>query len=56
LYFLEDLSLDEMAQTLGVPAGTVKSRLHYAKAAMRRILFTTEDTESTEKEEVRCKK
>jgi RNA polymerase sigma-70 factor (ECF subfamily) len=56
LYFLEDLSLDEMAETLGVPVGTVKSRLHYGKAAMRKILFTTEDTESTEKEEVRCKK
>ena len=38
LYFLEDLSLDEMAATLGVPVGTVKSRLHYAKLAMRKIL------------------
>ena len=39
LYFLEDLSLDEMAATLGVPVGTVKSRLHYAKLAMRKILL-----------------
>src|SRR5262249_36539272 len=31
LFFLEDLSLDEMATLLGVPLGTVKSRLHYAK-------------------------
>jgi RNA polymerase sigma-70 factor (ECF subfamily) len=38
LYFLEDLSLDEMATLLGVPIGTVKSRLHYAKLAMRKIL------------------
>jgi RNA polymerase sigma factor (sigma-70 family) len=38
LYFLEDLSLDEMAATLDVPVGTVKSRLHYAKLAMRKIL------------------
>ena len=38
LYFLEDLSLDEMAATLDVPLGTVKSRLHYAKLAMRKIL------------------
>jgi RNA polymerase sigma-70 factor, ECF subfamily len=38
LYFLEDLSLDEMAATLDVPVGTVKSRLHYAKLAMRMIL------------------
>jgi RNA polymerase sigma factor (sigma-70 family) len=72
LYFLEDLSLDEMAETLGVPVGTVKSRLHYGKREMRRILegrgtrseergrggkaFATEITEGTEKEEVRCKK
>jgi RNA polymerase sigma-70 factor (ECF subfamily) len=38
LYFLEDLSLDEMAETVEVPVGTVKSRLHYAKLAMRKIL------------------
>ena len=38
LYFLEDLSLDEMATLLEVPLGTVKSRLHYAKLAMRKIL------------------
>jgi len=38
LYFLEDLSLDEMAATLDVPLGTVKSRLHYAKLAIRKIL------------------
>jgi RNA polymerase sigma factor (sigma-70 family) len=38
LYFLEDLSLDEMAATLDVPLGTVKSRIHYAKLAMRKIL------------------
>jgi RNA polymerase sigma factor (sigma-70 family) len=38
LYFLQDLSLDEMAAVLGVPLGTVKSRLHYAKRAIRNIL------------------
>ena len=38
LYFLEDLSLDEMAATLDVPLGTIKSRLHYAKLAMHKIL------------------
>jgi RNA polymerase sigma factor (sigma-70 family) len=41
LYFLEDLSLDEMATVLHVPLGTVKSRLHYGKQAMRKNL--TED-------------
>ena len=29
------LSLDETATTLGIPAGTAKSRLHYAIEAMR---------------------
>ena len=38
LYFLQDLSLDEMAALLDVPLGTVKSRLHYGKLAIRRIL------------------
>ena len=29
LYFLEDLSFDEMAAILELPLGTVKSRIHY---------------------------
>lgn len=38
LYFLQDLSIDEIADVLGVPPGTVKSRLHYAKSAIRTII------------------
>jgi RNA polymerase sigma-70 factor (ECF subfamily) len=38
LYFLQELSIHEIAQVLGVPAGTVKSRLHYGKQAIRDIL------------------
>ena len=38
LYFLEELSLEEIAGVLGVPLGTVKSRLHYGKQAIRNIL------------------
>jgi RNA polymerase sigma-70 factor (ECF subfamily) len=38
LYFLEDLSHEEIARLLGIPLGTVKSRLHYAKAAIQKIL------------------
>ena len=43
LYFLEDLTIDEIADVLGVAVGTVKSRLHYAKQAIRKILTTGED-------------
>jgi RNA polymerase sigma-70 factor (ECF subfamily) len=44
LYFLQELSIDEIATVLGVPPGTVKSRLHYAKAALRDILANGEST------------
>jgi RNA polymerase sigma-70 factor, ECF subfamily len=35
LYFMDDLSLEQMAEILDVPLGTVKSRLCYAKRALR---------------------
>lgn len=38
LFFLEDLSVDQAAAVLDVPAGTVKSRLHYAKIALRKAI------------------
>lgn len=42
LFFLKDLSLEEMSGLLGVPIGTVKSRLHYAKRAIKEILIQGE--------------
>lgn len=38
LYFLDDLSLEEIAELVQAPLGTVKSRLHYAKQALRRAM------------------
>lgn len=35
LMYYRDLSVGEIADTLGVSIGTVKSRLHYARSAMR---------------------
>ena len=41
LRFWRDLTVDEIAERLGVPPGTVKSRLHYALKALREALETT---------------
>jgi len=38
LHFLEDLSIAEIAEVVGCSEGTVKSRMHYAKRAMKGIL------------------
>jgi RNA polymerase sigma-70 factor (ECF subfamily) len=41
LRFLEDLSLEEIAEALRCRLGTVKSRLHYAKLEARKFLKET---------------
>ena len=38
LFFLEDLSIAEVASIIGCPEGTVKSRLFHARQAMRQRL------------------
>ena len=38
LFFLQDLSVEEIADVVGIPFGTVKSRLYYAKRALRTVL------------------
>ena len=38
LYYLNDLSLLEISETLDIPVGTVKSRLHYGRLALQKAL------------------
>ncbi|GAA3087812.1 RNA polymerase sigma factor [Streptosporangium carneum] len=38
LAFLNDLGHQEIAEILGIPVGTVKSRLHHARATLRGVL------------------
>jgi len=38
LYYLNDLSLQEIAEVLDVPVGTVKSRLHYGRQTLKKSL------------------
>lgn len=38
LYYLNDLSLQEISEILEVPVGTVKSRLHYGRLTLKKSL------------------
>ena len=38
LHFVEDFSLEDISAVTGVSVGTVKSRMHYAKKALRKII------------------
>jgi RNA polymerase sigma-70 factor (ECF subfamily) len=43
LYYLNDLPVHEISEILGIPAGTVKSRLHYGRRALKAMLGVRED-------------
>jgi RNA polymerase sigma-70 factor (ECF subfamily) len=45
LTFVLELSLAEVAEVVGVPIGTVKSRLHHARRDLRRLLLDLEGGE-----------
>jgi RNA polymerase sigma-70 factor (ECF subfamily) len=44
LHFVEDFSLDEIVRITATPLGTVKSRLHYAKQALRKLWEAQNET------------
>lgn len=44
LFYLDDLSLADMAAVIGIPLGTVKSRIHTAKRELRDVLTRTQTT------------
>ncbi len=44
LRFWRDLSIEEISERLAIPAGTVKSRLHYALRALQAALESTRET------------
>jgi RNA polymerase sigma-70 factor, ECF subfamily len=43
LHYLEDFSLAEIAGITGVGVGTVKSRLHYARRALQKLILENEN-------------
>lgn len=44
LYYINECSLQEIAEILKIPAGTVKSRLHYAREALKEQAGASEST------------
>ncbi len=38
LYYIDDLSIQEISEILVIPVGTVKSRLHYSRQALKKSL------------------
>jgi len=38
LYYLNDLSVEEISEIMEIPNGTVKSRLHYGRMALRKYM------------------
>ncbi len=43
LYYIDDLSIQEISEILDIPVGTVKSRLHYSRQALRKSLDLLEN-------------
>lgn len=55
LYYWEELSVDELAVALDIPAGTVKSRLHRGRALLRQALDAVPDATTEERDRLRAR-
>jgi RNA polymerase sigma-70 factor (ECF subfamily) len=55
MYYLNNLSLQEIAETLNVPVGTVKSRLHYGRRALQHSLVLQDVMKGTKLPELEYK-
>jgi RNA polymerase sigma-70 factor (ECF subfamily) len=42
-YYINDLSIQEISEILGIPVGTVKSRLHYGRQSLKKKLGLHQD-------------
>jgi RNA polymerase sigma-70 factor (ECF subfamily) len=42
LHYLEEFSLEQIAEVTGTSRGTVKSRLHYARKSLRKLIESSE--------------
>lgn len=49
LFYWEDLSVGELAQILGIPPGTVKSRLHRGRTLLRDAMVKLPKTEEDQR-------
>lgn len=56
LFYGEDLTVEEIASALGIPAGTVKSRLHHAREALKRNLDVGPNVEAPQEGESRTRR
>jgi RNA polymerase sigma factor (sigma-70 family) len=43
LYYIDDLSIQEISEVLEIPVGTVKSRLHYSRQALKKSMDVLEN-------------
>ena len=50
MYYWEDLSVEELAEVLEIPVGTVKSRLHRAREQLREALAEIPTTSEAERQ------